>query len=449
MEVIMSFTITIKTLFLSGLFIGSSFASRPAPSPYTKVTEDTATVSASALAAAQSSSSAPQLCSVPFKVTAQGGVTFPCEKAVNPSVQEDVMIRAIVEKIEKGTLHQHDDLLKKLIPGFASMAQECDCQFFKRTNGCRNYFENELLKCCKKSFGQNQQSFSYVNFSSGLLFQDLIIATRLLLAGHKNITINLVDGYYKEFISYACNAEAVPVHALRPMAENSDVAKVCNAVCFLSRYFSLLQAVIPDCSVKITMYDATQTALKSIEAQSVNLIFCVDFGAPEGFPEEKKQGNPFLDYFQDPDSDYPHKIYKEADEEKGNGPRDFFILAQHTLKEHGVHAIARVIEIREKKMSKIMFATHFTLPGNIPAYCLSDPDSERFKLVFENRYRIYMRGNKIEYTDLWRSLYSDDLVDEGKYPFVRQILEEGIAKLSAQNSQQLSQLVTEIKQKYA
>lgn len=78
---------------------------------------------------------------------------------------------------------------------------ECQCPKFNReTQPFRKVLERALLYNFTKYDVDKSQPIVYTSVGSGALFEDLLILTKLLEQGYRNITINLIDSRYKKFI---------------------------------------------------------------------------------------------------------------------------------------------------------------------------------------------------------------------------------------------------------
>lgn len=123
------------------------------------------------------------------------GVIIECPE-VSFTESKRQQLQAVVEKAKAGTLMQHDQQLKDLIEMPAG-AKECECRYLHRSNGWRHSFERAMVARVNAMKLDKSKSFSYINFSAGLGFQDMVLVSHLVDAGFKNIEVNMVDGYYQ------------------------------------------------------------------------------------------------------------------------------------------------------------------------------------------------------------------------------------------------------------
>jgi hypothetical protein len=192
---------------------------------------------------------------------------------------------------------------------------EGSCEIFNRE--CvytRNILEKALITCFIECFKKNDvvknQQLTYTSVGSGRLFQDLIIITKLLEQGPRNIVINLIDKDYDKFITRAFE-----------LGKNDgsfyiDIEKIGNVqgpedqlndtfYDFLKWFEFLRIYCYPDLTVKVFVYDDLESYLQdcrngynSKSDIGVIIDFHEDFNLREGI-----SGNfdfcraPFFDYF--------------------------------------------------------------------------------------------------------------------------------------------------------
>lgn len=307
---------------------------------------------------------------VPF-VQIWGGLALQCPE-IKANELKINQLKQIVEKIEKGTLRQDDPLIASVLSVNAG-PQECECDIFHRANGWRKSFENKILDLLDDPHADKTKPVSYVNYSSGLGFQDLILVTKLIQAGYEDITINLVDNYYGKLIDHANLLQCFM--ASTELKYNSHARgqgeQTANVVVSLSNYFSLLQH-IKKSHVKINLFESADSALKNIKPQSSQLILCADFGKPEELqlsPDQIKN-NPFYNWYQSPTFQKP--VHSQSFE-----MQDYFKLAQHVLKNNGYNC-ALTAQLGERKIDRKINCAKHIMVDDLPCYLYHKSDEPGF-----------------------------------------------------------------------
>lgn len=82
---------------------------------------------------------------------------------------------------------------------------ECPCVKFsrKRCPCLRQWLEEALVQKVEAQYPDKSLPLTYVSIGSGGMFYDLVLLTKLVFAGYKNINIVLVDRIYSDLISRA------------------------------------------------------------------------------------------------------------------------------------------------------------------------------------------------------------------------------------------------------
>jgi len=396
----MSFTTYIKTVLLSGLFIGASFASAPAPSPYAKPFDSTSlhsqpsplamagTAGVNALgigsgACPERSEGADAASStVPFERTAHG-LVFPCPKiAADQSTAQKM--QEIVAKIKSDTLTQDDATLKSLTSGAFSGLGECRCKYYERSKGDRAKFENKLVDMHRTKL---DKPFTYISYASGLLFQDLVITTKLIQAGCKDITLICIDLEYSEFREAFKDAQA-----LSHREGDEGAVQINNALYVCATYFSLLKNLYPDLSITLKVYATTAQAMQDTKPQSVQLIYTIDFGAVHEKITEKLKFSIHRQLAkQMPQMDNP---YYEDSQTDCYLLQDFFVLGDALLMQRGIKMVVAVETIAGETKPAIDIGHHYAFK-NITASLnrTMQKGREKLLLAINNRYGFLRHGN--------------------------------------------------------
>jgi len=454
-EVIMSCTTVIKTVFLSGLFIGSSFASAPAPSPYAKPFDSTSLHSQpSPLAMAGTAGiNALGICSgacpersegadvasstVPFERTAHG-LVFSCPKisADQPTMGK---MQEILAKVKNDTLTQDDAILKSLTSSAFSGLGECRCEDYERSKGDRAKFENILVQTCAKNL---DKPFTYINYGSGLLFQDLVVATKLIQAGCANITLICIDPAYTEFRETFNNVQPLQQH----QGEQGAV-QINNALYVCATYFSLLKNIYSDLSVTLKLYENAAQAMQDNKPKSVQLIFVADFGGKvdakitDALRSSIKARVPS----QHPQVNKPY--YHDAQTGKDTLV-DFFVMADLLLVQNGIKMVLSMIGSERDGFLPTTDICHHHAFGNITVSLNKriKNSKEALSLVINNRYRLSIDGGDDD-DDVDDVV--EDLIDMAKYqlnkqecPFVDDLLGGKVA-IDESHALVLAKLVTD------
>jgi len=381
---IMSVSTYLKTIWLSTLFlVGSAFASG--------MSESEKASSSGAIAAASSSSTEQATnVAVPFQRTAHG-LTFPCP-AVAVDEQTIQKVKQIIVKVKTNTLTQDDEILKSLIPGMSSIVQECRCKDYERENGYRAKFEDTLTNVCRTILCK---PFAYINYASGLLFQDLIIATKLIEAGCKNITLILVDPEYADFFKALKSAKE-----LYKRSGDQGAIAINNAFYFCSTYFAMLKKLYPELCVTLKVYDTATKATADNQSKSAQLLFVADYGQPEEkiSPKQAAYIKEQLD-LNSASLDFPYN----KDEKTGSYVlSDFFKLADALLVDRGIKMILgmlyKINASSDTALPKIKICTHYVLDGVNTAY-LNTGENHQTKLMFQNRYMMMRLKDNIYVKD--------------------------------------------------
>jgi len=367
-----------------------------------------------------------------------------------PAVQADELkinqLKQIVEKIKKNTLRQDDSLLKSIL-GTDIVPSECECDLFHRANGWRKTFENNMLNLFNDPARDKTQPFSYVNYSAGLGFQDLMVVTQLIEAGYQDITINLVDSYYKDLVAHANLVKCYEGSSHLTYYPRGQ-SEVTHAFIALANYFSLLKH-IKKSQVRINIFESTQDALQHIKPQSCQLIFCSDFGKPEkidiSWTEQK--ANPFYNVYQSPTFHKPvHASSFEA--------QDYFKLAQHALSNKGYSALLTTqLKLRELLPGepvldkKIVLGKHVALHGQY-MYLYYKNNEPGFSLVVDHKHRFLIDSETQEvvvtdctkpYTSYKKNSESDRY--RHAFEFLRPVLAQG-QSLQSDDITKLKDLLT-------
>lgn len=373
---------------------------------------------------------------VPF-IQTKYGVSIGCPKAPIDDVKRK-KLQEVIEKVKTSRLVQDDAILQSLLelPG----AKECQCHLFERSNGWRDNFENKISDLVDSSAGDKAQPIVYINYSSGLAFQDLMIVTKLIVAGYKNITINLVDSYYKEFIEYVNLLTCYQRTSMltRYANQTGTRADINNAVMSLSYYFSLLSNV-HDAQVTINMFDSTQSALQEIKPQSCHVIFCADFGPPREIKIQSE--NPFFDLYQSPSFEKPLNRKSEL--------QDYFKLATYALKDKAYNCVLTT-QLKKRAVlpnesiydNKIICAKHCNA-DDMHFYLYHKTNESGFGLVVNNSHSctVDAQTKQIKITNLHPAKKNDPIVQHD-VEFLRPTLEKG----DSLNKAQLTLLKDLIKQ---
>jgi len=381
----------------------------------------------------QTKSGAPasQLPIVPFKRTAHG-LVFPCPKIVADRSTMQKM-QEILAKVKNYTLTQDDATLKSLTPGEFSGLGECRCKMYERSKGDRTKFENKVVETCKKDSGK---PFTYINYGSGLLFQDLVIATKLIQAGCRNITLIFIDPEYAEF-----NETFKDVQALQQYPTDNGAVQINNALYVCSTYFSLLKNLYPDLSVTLKVYENAAQAMQDTKPQSVQLIFTADFG--DSFENVTKQLKGSISgqaSLQNPEIQKPY--YQDPQTGK-DVLREFFVLADALLMQNGIKMrMLEVTTVTQGVMNIIDVCHHYTFKNMVVSLDRRTKDAqERSYLVINNRYRLSIKDNGV---------ILEDLIEGGRLmlskqmcPFLEDVLSRRI-ELDESHAHVLEQLVANV-----
>jgi len=375
----MSVSTYLKTIWLSTLFlVGSAFASGMSES------EKASSSSSSAARTPASVAGVPVagFREIAFNRSAHG-ITLNC-----PSLQPDELttkkMMQIVQAFKNDQLTQDLPAIKTLIKDKKTSCEilECECQNFKRSNGRRTAFEERVVGSYE---GENviidkKKPFRYISYGSGLLFQDLVIAMKLIAAGCTDLELVLVDNYYADFFASLENDQV----ALSPRKGSGEAVKINNALYYFVTFFGYLKNMHKNFNLAIRVYDAPQKAIQDMPSKTCDMMYAIDLSIPQNINQEEIQRNPLLSTLQNPAFGKPCIF---------NGQKfttsDYFTLADHMLKDKSFYHLSH--DVRNIKLGKIIksltSAVHFSLSDQRRAYLYHQENKPEFTLVAANRYK--------------------------------------------------------------
>jgi len=102
-----------------------------------------------------------------------------------------------------GQLRFSWDGYKNLTTGLIDMLDECPCKKLCRLSHpeFRANFENRLIQQITETFTNKAQPITYSSLGSCMLFQDLVILTKLISKGYTHIAVNFIDPCYENLIN--------------------------------------------------------------------------------------------------------------------------------------------------------------------------------------------------------------------------------------------------------
>jgi len=363
------------------------------------------------------------------------GLILPCPKieADQSTVQK---MQDILDKIKSDTLTQDDATLKLLKPGNFSGLGECRCELDARSLGGRAKFENRLVEICQKDL---DKPFTYINYGSGLLFQDLVIATKLIQAGCRNITLICIDPIYSKFFETYKG-----VQLLHQLEGNLGDILVNNALCVGATYFSLLKNIYPDLSVTLKVYPFAEQAMQDNKSKSAQLIFASDFGGDFGGILGGDFGGVqgFIDnslLLQGPEMMSPHY----QDQQTGKYVlRDFFALSDALLAQRAIKARKGTIVTAQGLIHGIDICYHHLFNNtNVSLNKATLSNGQVSFLAVNNRYMFLMGPNNVVLIDSIDGSRNCSL-EKQKCPFLDDLLNGKVA-LDESHARVLEKLVVE------
>jgi len=395
----MSVSTYLKTIWLSTLLlIGSAFASGMSESEKASSSSSSAARTPASVAGVP----VPGFCEIAFKRSAHG-ITFSC-----PSLQPDELttkkMMQILEAFKKDTLNEDLPAIKTLIKDkkMACEVSECGCSRFIRSNGRRALFEERIVSSYEGINIDKKKPFRYVSYGSGLLFQDLVIAMKLIAAGFTDLTLVLVDNYYQDFFALLANDQV----SLTPMRGSSEAVKINNALYYLVTFFSYLKHMHKNFNLTIKVYDNPEKVAQDLPSQSCDLIYAIDLNFPLYLSQEEIDRNPLTRGWQQPKFDSPYLLHPLT---KQYITQEYFKLADAVLKDKRFNHVCtnlKYISYRTNILieeAKLVQAVHFSLDKNLRAYLYHKEDTKGFELVIGNHYRFYInaRTQQIVIDDLY------------------------------------------------
>lgn len=356
---------------------------------------------------------------------------------VQTTKSQKLILRNVLMKIASDTLMQRDTYLEALLPEALSKAcltaQECPCDYFNRSNGWRARLENLMINTAIDTHADKNKPFSYINYSSGLLFQDILLVTKLVASGFKRITVNLVDDFYKKCL----RSDDFSVHL-----DNQNTVN--NAFYSFAKYISLLKTIWPETSITVKVFTSTQDALHDLASDPCDVLFCTDPCLPleelQKLDPQEVALNPFLQYAQHPSFEKPCRLIEGKFQ-----AQDYFKLVQHALKDQ---AYFYALVVREKTIGnqvvkeRKIFCGKKCMLANHSAYLYHLTDDPHFNVVLDNLHRFSIEPqsqNGVTHTIF--NPWSRSILESQKAALLRPTLEKG-ESLDQDAIKQLDELIS-------